>query len=100
MFVTHSGNARTEHKDYMCSAKGRVERAYLTLQDRLVKELRLRGISSVDAANDFADEFMADISGALRKQPGMTLMFTSHLKLMIIWLYFSLGESRALFQNP
>lgn len=26
------------------SAKGRVERAHLTLQDRLVKELRLRGI--------------------------------------------------------
>ncbi|MEM8275240.1 ISNCY family transposase, partial [Morganella morganii] len=28
-------------------AKGRVERANLTLQDRLVKELRLRGISNM-----------------------------------------------------
>lgn len=35
------------------SAKGRVERAHLTLLDRLVKELRLKGISSVDAANEF-----------------------------------------------
>ena len=42
------------------SAKGRVERAHLTHQDRLVKELRLRGISSVDAANKYADEFMED----------------------------------------
>jgi len=37
---------------------------------------------------------------ALRKRPGMTLMFTGHLKLMMIWLHFSHGESRAVFQNP
>lgn len=51
------------------SAKGRVERAHLTLQDRLVKELRLRGISSMDAANDFADEFMADYNQRFAKAP-------------------------------
>lgn len=34
-------------------AKGRVERLFGTLQDRLVKELRLAGISTVDAANRF-----------------------------------------------
>ncbi len=51
------------------SAKGRVERAHLTLQDRLVKELRLRGISSVDAANDFADEFMTDYNRRFGKAP-------------------------------
>ncbi|HDT0788086.1 ISNCY family transposase [Klebsiella aerogenes] len=51
------------------SAEGRVERANLTLQDRLVKELRLRGISSLDAANEFADEFMADYNGRLSKAP-------------------------------
>jgi hypothetical protein len=32
-------------------AKGRIERAFGTLQDRLVKELRLAGISSIGAAN-------------------------------------------------
>lgn len=42
------------------SAKGRVERAHRTLQDRLVKELRLRCISTLEAANAFADEFMED----------------------------------------
>ncbi|ECG7887485.1 ISNCY family transposase [Salmonella enterica] len=51
------------------SAKGRVERAHLTLQDRLVKERRLRGISSVNAANDFADEFMADYNRRFAKEP-------------------------------
>lgn len=34
-------------------AKGRVERGFLTHQDRLVKELRLAGISSMAAANEF-----------------------------------------------
>jgi len=34
-------------------AKGRVERANKTLQDRLVKEMRLAGISSMEAANKF-----------------------------------------------
>lgn len=34
-------------------AKGRVERLFNTLQDRLVKELRLRGISTKEEANRF-----------------------------------------------
>ncbi|EAW5089331.1 ISNCY family transposase [Salmonella enterica] len=51
------------------SAKGRVERAHLTLQDRLVKELRLRGISSMEEANAFADEFMADYNKRFAKAP-------------------------------
>lgn len=34
-------------------AKGRVENAFGTLQDRLVKEMRLRGIASVGDANEF-----------------------------------------------
>jgi transposase len=41
-------------------AKGRVERANQTLQDRLTKELRLRGISSLAAANAYLPEFSAD----------------------------------------
>jgi len=34
-------------------AKGRVERSNRTLQDRLVKEMRLMGISNIDEANKF-----------------------------------------------
>jgi len=42
-------------------AKGRVERGNRTLQDRLVKEMRLRGISSIDEANKFlAESFIED----------------------------------------
>lgn len=41
-------------------AKGRVERVNQTLQDRLVKELRLRGLSDIDSANTFLPEFIAD----------------------------------------
>lgn len=37
-------------------AKGRVERSNKTLQDRLVKEMRLRGISTIEAANQFAQK--------------------------------------------
>ncbi len=37
-------------------AKGRVERLFETLQDRLVKELRLQKISDVEIANKFLEE--------------------------------------------
>ena len=38
-------------------AKGRIERANQTLQDRLVKELRLRGISDMEAGNAYLPDF-------------------------------------------
>ena len=41
-------------------AKGRVERANQTCQDRLVKELRLAGISSIEKANEFLETFWDD----------------------------------------
>lgn len=37
-------------------AKGRVERLFNTLQDRLIKELRLRGISDIETANQFLEK--------------------------------------------
>jgi transposase len=50
--------------DILCAnspqAKGRVERAHQTLQDRLVKELRLRGISSMEGGNAFLAAFATD----------------------------------------
>lgn len=41
-------------------AKGRVERANKTLQDRLVKELRLLGICDIEAANAYLPTFLED----------------------------------------
>ena len=59
--------------DIVCAntpaAKGRVERAHLTLQDRLVKELRLRAISDVAAANAYAPAFMADYNRRFARAP-------------------------------
>ena len=43
-------------------AKGRVERANRTLQDRLVKEMRLRGIDGLEAGNAYLPTFMADFN--------------------------------------
>ena len=39
-------------------AKGRVERLFKTLQDRLVREMRLLGIKSVDEANAFLTDYL------------------------------------------
>ena len=41
-------------------AKGRVERANQTLQDRLVKEMRLAGINNMAEANAWLPEYIAD----------------------------------------
>lgn len=72
--VTHFGRAMFElNIDTFCanssSAKGRVERAHLTLQDRLVKELRLRGISTIVEANAYAPSFMAAYNARFAKPP-------------------------------
>ncbi len=50
-------------------AKGRVERANKTLQDRLVKELRLAGVSTMEAGNAFLPAFMADYNARFAKAP-------------------------------
>ena len=65
--LTQFGRAMTELGiEIICAntpqAKGRVERLYETLQDRLVKELRLRGISDQAAANAFMPEYLADFN--------------------------------------
>lgn len=44
-------------------AKGRVERAFETCQDRWVKELRLRGVSDRASANACLEELIADYNG-------------------------------------
>ncbi|MDO9464019.1 MAG: ISNCY family transposase [bacterium] len=39
-------------------AKGRIERLFKTFQDRLIKEMRLRGIKTKEEANKFLDEYL------------------------------------------
>ncbi|MGR5150167.1 ISNCY family transposase [Photobacterium alginatilyticum] len=50
-------------------AKGRVERANKTLQDRLVKEMRLQGINTIEQANAWLPDFIADFNRRFAKPP-------------------------------
>ena len=50
-------------------AKGRVERANQTLQDRLIKELRLQGLSDINAANAFLPTFLATHNARFARAP-------------------------------
>jgi hypothetical protein len=63
--------------EIMCAntpaAKGRVERAHGTLQDRLVKEMRLEGISSMDQANAWIDEFVEGYNARFSKPPSVAV---------------------------
>lgn len=59
--------------DLICAnspqAKGRVERANLTLQDRLIKEMRLEGISSIEEANAWVGTFISDFNRRFARVP-------------------------------
>lgn len=54
-------------------AKGRIENLFGTLQDRLVKELRLADISTPEAANTFLEEaFLPDFNKRFMVRPAST----------------------------
>ena len=72
--MTQFGRALHEiNIDIICAntpaAKGRVERCFGTLQDRLVKELRLEGIDDMKAANAYLAKFIEDYNGRFAKPP-------------------------------
>ncbi len=50
-------------------AKGRVERVNRTLQDRLVKEMRLEGISTMKVANDYLGTYIRQHNSKFAKDP-------------------------------
>ena len=72
--MTQFGRALAElNIEILCAnssqAKGRVERANRTLQDRLVKELRLAGISNIEEGNAFLPEFTERFNSKFAKAP-------------------------------
>lgn len=72
--LTQFGRALSDlNIDIICAntpqAKGRVERMNQTLQDRLVKELRLRGISNMEDGNAFLPAFMVDYNRRFARAP-------------------------------
>lgn len=72
--MTQFGRALAElNIEILCAnssqAKGRVERANRTLQDRLVKELRLANVSSVEDGNLFLEGFTERYNAKFAKVP-------------------------------
>jgi hypothetical protein len=72
--VTQFGRALGElNIDIICAntpqAKGRVERVHQTLQDRLVKELRLHDIGTMHAGNEFLPQFMDEYNRRFARPP-------------------------------
>ena len=72
--MTHFGRAlEALNIEIICAnspqAKGRVERANATLQDRLVKAMRLEGISTIAEANAFLPGYMARHNQRFAKAP-------------------------------
>lgn len=72
--MTQFGRALCElNIEILCAnssqAKGRVERMNRTLQDRLVKELRLAGIATMEAGNAFLPGFINDYNARFAVTP-------------------------------
>lgn len=55
---------------HSAQAKGRVEKLFRTLQDRLIKELRLKNISTIKEANEFLEkEFLPKFNAKFMVEP-------------------------------
>jgi hypothetical protein len=72
--ITQFGRALMElNIDIICAnspqGKGRIERAFGTLQDRMVKELRRAGISTIAAANAWLPDFIAGYNARFGREP-------------------------------
>lgn len=81
-------------------AKGRVERANQTLQDRLIKEMRLRGISDIKTANTYVPEFIEYHNKKFAVEPKSSV--DAHVKLNDdenLDLIFCFKEDRKLSKN-
>lgn len=95
-------------------AKGRIERLFKTLQDRLVNELRLRNIQTLSEANDFLPGFIeyfnskfsyqaADIVPAYKEVPkNMKVeecLYLSYERVVQNGLYFSFKSKKYVLPN-
>ena len=72
--ITHFGSVlKSLDIDLICAnspqAKGRVERANGILQDRLIKEMRLNNISSIEEGNVFLKKYLQKHNAKFGKEP-------------------------------
>jgi hypothetical protein len=81
-------------------AKGRIERLFKTLQDRLIKEMRLRGIGSIAAANEFLSEYLPVFNKRFSVEPqspyGLHRPLPKGIELNKV---FSIRTPKTLFNN-
>ena len=95
----HPGQLRLD-AEYL-QAKRRVEKANRTLQDRLIKEMRLRKINTIEEANRYLPEFIAEWNNRFVVTPASSL--DMHRKRMPsddeLELLFSLQEIRKVSKN-
>lgn len=80
-------------------AKGRVERANRTLQDRLVKEMRLKGISTIDEANVMLEEYRQRHNLLFSKKPNEQLDAHRSLEGICLESVLCTRETRTLDKN-
>lgn len=81
-------------------AKGRIERSNRTLQDRLVKELRLNNISTIEEANAFLPVFIEDYNRRFAVIPkDSSNAHTPLLKEQNLESIFTIQEFRYLSKN-
>ena len=72
--ITHFGKVLKELKiELICAnspqAKGRVENKNKVYQDRLIKEMRLKGINTIEEANKVLPELLEKINKRFEKEP-------------------------------
>jgi transposase len=92
-------------------AKGRVERLFRTLQDRLVKEMRLEGIKTLQEANDYLDKYWAGFnkrfSVQAREDEDLHRRMTKMVRLESVFCFrrahilrndFTVADQRKLYQ--
>jgi transposase len=81
-------------------AKGRIERSFGTLQDRLVKEMRLLKISSIEKANSYLPKFIKEYNKKFAVLPAnKTLAYRKLLSNENIDEILTIQEKRILSKN-
>ncbi len=93
--------ASTDRHDRRChqppQAKGRIENLFGTLQDRLVKEMRLAQVSRIEAANRFlAEVFIPFWEGRFTVEPRCSRDAHRRLEASTGWRRFSVCERLAM----
>jgi len=80
-------------------AKGRVERANRTLQDRLVKMLRIKGINSPGEANQVLEDYRKEHNRLFSKKPSEQMNAHRSLEGICLEDVFCIRKTRVLYKD-